>query len=634
MKKIIACTFLLLITLIVKSQNTLQWIKINSGNEIPANAVVGGKDGDGSPLFVAHGNYEGNWHPGKTRKDWNGANIEYGGNEVTIEEYEVLTSTNSSSLKWSNITAGNIPDNAVKAGQEGDRPLFACRCDYEGSKQVGKTWQGSSACNIGYGGGGFEIAEYEVLVSVPQNVYAKPQVTKPKPIAASTKNEKCLPIEITNTSQKNVMTISYDNNNHVTGFIMNGNGLTATYVVTSDAKGNILSILNKGVASSDMMSKVLFAYDLNGRLTEAKEFLGTGTQPAIVETYTYNISGQLTQRKQVTNQLRANGTAYISYTYNVYAYPNPTTKNPSTITIFRGNATGKTGTQQQVKVLTYDDKKNIGGAFPGTMDDFETFATNNVISADVTFVTADIKETQTITYEYNESGYPISKTYKANGGITYTDNYNYNCLGSDQSNSTALHKNTTMSATTIGTQIWGSKNLDVITFANGDPITQAQSPEEWLSAGNENKAAWCYYENNSANGSTYGILYNWYAIADSRGLAPKGWHIPTKYEWITLLDFIGGKPEAGYKLKSTRGWQAVSGINRNGSDSNGFAALPGGLRFYEDGTFDALGTRCQFWTATENEAINGAIIVLGISNEVIIGIANKKFGYSVRCVKD
>ena len=58
-KKIIACTFFLLITLLVKSQNTLQWIKINSGNEIPANAVVGGKDGDGSPLFVAHGNYEG-----------------------------------------------------------------------------------------------------------------------------------------------------------------------------------------------------------------------------------------------------------------------------------------------------------------------------------------------------------------------------------------------------------------------------------------------------------------------------------------------------------------------------------------------------------------------------------------------
>ena len=640
MKKIITCTFLLLIALIVKSQNTFEWIKINSGNEIPANAVVGGKDGDGSLLFVAHGNYEGNWHPGKTRKDWKGANIEYGGNEVTTENYEVLTSTSSLGWRWNNVTDGNITDNAVKAGQEGDRVLFSCRCNYEGSQQLGKTWQGSGGCNIGYGGGGVTIDVYEVLVSVSQNVPAKPVVNQPKVIATSTKNEKCLPIEITNSAEQNVLSITYDDKSRATGFVMKGGGgVTANYVVKYDAKGNIFSFVNQGVATGSMMAKVVFIYDLNGRLKEDQRFLGTSIKPAIVENYTYNTSGQLIQLKQMANLLRPNGTVYISYNYNVYTYPNTTTKNPSTINVFGGNATGKTGASKVTKVLTYDDKKNIGGAFPGTIDNLETFATNNVISADVTYVFADSeKNTQTSTYdyEYNESGYPVSKTYKGNGGNTYTDKYTYTCSGATGQSTFGIsqNKNTKPASVTIGTQVWSTKNLDVKTFANGDPITQAQSMEEWLTAGNENRPAWCYYENNASNGVTYGILYNWFAVADSRGLAPKGWHVPTKYEWITLFDFLSGKDGAGYKLKSTNGWQEVSGINRNGSDTYGFTALPGGLRFYEDGKFDALGTRCQFWTATENEALNGAIIVLGISKDVDIGIANKKFGYSVRYVRD
>jgi uncharacterized protein (TIGR02145 family) len=361
-------------------------------------------------------------------------------------------------------------------------------------------------------------------------------------------------------------------------------------------------------------------------------------KPAIIENYTYNGFGQLTQRKQVSSRLGAKEVESFSYNYNVYTYPNTTTTNPSTITIFGGNAMGKTGSPQQIKLLTYDNKKNIGGAFPGTMDDYETFATNNVISADITFVTADEKETRVTTYEYNESGYPISKTYKANGGITFTDIYTYSCSGTVNQPSSAgvlpNQKTKSSSPITLGTQVWDSKNLDSKMFANGDPIAQAQSNEEWIKAGNERRPAWCYYESDAANGAIYGILYNCFAVSDPRGLAPKGWHIPTKYEWITAFDYLGGKNGAGYKLKSTTRWQNVAGINRNGSDANGFGALPAGLRFADDGKFDALGTRCQFWTATENESVNGAIVLFGISNDAEIGIANKKFGYSVRCMKD
>jgi uncharacterized protein (TIGR02145 family) len=60
--------------------------------------------------------------------------------------------------------------------------------------------------------------------------------------------------------------------------------------------------------------------------------------------------------------------------------------------------------------------------------------------------------------------------------------------------------------------------LSVKTFSNGDPIKQAQSYEEWYAAANSKTAAWCYYDDDDKQG----ILYNWYAVNDKRGLSPQG----------------------------------------------------------------------------------------------------------------
>lgn len=62
---------------------------------------------------------------------------------------------------------------------------------------------------------------------------------------------------------------------------------------------------------------------------------------------------------------------------------------------------------------------------------------------------------------------------------------------------------------TIGTQVWMTKNLDVVTFRNGDPIPQAKTSEAWKKAGESKQPAWCYYNNDPANGAKYGKLYNW-----------------------------------------------------------------------------------------------------------------------------
>ena len=144
------------------NSNGQRWMKINFGNEIPSNAVVGGKDGDGNPLFVAHANYGGNWHPGKTRKDWNTTSIEYGGQELNIGDYEVLIGNEG--LSWTPVSQGNVPPNAFISGHENQNNLFTCRCEFKGSTQVGKTWQGINACRIGYGNIGNLVLNYDVLV--------------------------------------------------------------------------------------------------------------------------------------------------------------------------------------------------------------------------------------------------------------------------------------------------------------------------------------------------------------------------------------------------------------------------------------------------------------------------------------
>src|SRR5579872_2765637 len=92
-----------------------QWTKVSFGSQIPQDAVVGGQDKDGKPLIIAHGNYFGATHPGKTRRDWDAAHFEYGGKEETWSDYEVLVG--GAGLDWMGVNAGSIPGNAIIGGQ-------------------------------------------------------------------------------------------------------------------------------------------------------------------------------------------------------------------------------------------------------------------------------------------------------------------------------------------------------------------------------------------------------------------------------------------------------------------------------------------------------------------------------------
>lgn len=186
----------------------------------------------------------------------------------------------------------------------------------------------------------------------------------------------------------------------------------------------------------------------------------------------------------------------------------------------------------------------------------------------------------------------------------------------------------------IGSQIWTSKNLDVSTYRNGDTIRHATTPQEWKDAEDKKQAAWCYYEFDSKNGKTYGKLYNWYAVNDSRGLAPKGYHIPSDEEWTILTDKLGGEEIAGKKMKSKSGWAKI--INKksvNGDNSSGFNGLPGGCN--SDGDFSGMTGFGYFWSSSENYAGNVWYWRLCYGDAgVFRSPSNKNSGFSVRCLRD
>ena len=173
----------------------------------------------------------------------------------------------------------------------------------------------------------------------------------------------------------------------------------------------------------------------------------------------------------------------------------------------------------------------------------------------------------------------------------------------------------------IGAQVWMTKNLEVTTFRNGDPIPQAASDDVWELAGENKQPAWCY------NGEHYGKLYNWYAVNDPRGLAPEGWHIPTDQEWTALEKALGENP--GKKMKSTWGWHNKG----NGTNSSGFSGLPGGYR-NTNGPFGDVGKYGYWWSATETDTDYAFYRNLNYNNDdVNRDNGSKEGGLSVRCLR-
>ena len=206
----------------------------------------------------------------------------------------------------------------------------------------------------------------------------------------------------------------------------------------------------------------------------------------------------------------------------------------------------------------------------------------------------------------------------------------------------------------IGNQVWMTENLKTIHYADGTSIPLVEDNGAWDDLGYTDKA-YCYYDNSSSNGNTYGALYSWAAAmngeissnnnpSDVQGVCPDGWHLPSDNEWKELEMFLGMSQESadssrwrgtdeGGKLKET-GYEHWIDPNTGATNESGFTALAGGWRDTY-GDFNYLDKFADFWSATEVDSSNVWFRDLGYSySEIWRNNDYKNYGSSVRCLKD
>lgn len=192
-----------------------------------------------------------------------------------------------------------------------------------------------------------------------------------------------------------------------------------------------------------------------------------------------------------------------------------------------------------------------------------------------------------------------------------------------------LQAQVNLSSVKIGNQTWMVKNLDVSHYRNGDSIPEVKDPSAWASL---TTGAWCYFKNDPANGKVYSKLYNWYAVNDPRGLAPEGWHIPSDAEWTTLSTALGVDSVAGGKLKEA-GNLHWTGSNSGADNSSGFTGLPGGNRLSEE--FYNISNYGYWWSSSESDTTHAWCRYLTyFTKNLKRDYSHKRYGYSVRCIKD
>ena len=140
---------------------------------------------------------------------------------------------------------------------------------------------------------------------------------------------------------------------------------------------------------------------------------------------------------------------------------------------------------------------------------------------------------------------------------------------------------------------YSKENLDVVTYRNGDPIPFVKSEKKWAAL---KTGAYCYYDNDPKKG----VLYNWYAVNDPRGLAPEGWKIPNMQE-LEQIDLT--------------------------------TSLPGGSR-YNFGYY-SIGNNGNWWSSTEDYTLNAWSRYLNNPHGTAGRYnSSKKNGFSVRCLRD
>jgi len=184
----------------------------------------------------------------------------------------------------------------------------------------------------------------------------------------------------------------------------------------------------------------------------------------------------------------------------------------------------------------------------------------------------------------------------------------------------------------LGTQVWLAENLKATHYRNGDPV--AHTKDMPLRPNFDSTGAFYIYNNDPAIAAVYGLLYNWFAISDTRHITPVGWHIATDAEWTALEVYLGGSDVAGGKLKEkgTAHWVSP---NIGATNETGFGALPSGNWDSYSGNFTSLGQDACFWSSTKSGTYYAYARAINTNySRITRGEVYRGVGYSLRCVQD
>lgn len=164
LKKAVAVLFVSLVTPLLASAQS-NWAPGSPTSPVPIEAIVGGHESNGTPVYVC----QGGWtlglgvHPGRFRSGFSGCDFGYGGREIFSPAFNVLVSS------WQTAAWGYIPSNAHPGGEERGfgASLYYCRASLpDGSLQLGKIEHGFSGCHVPYYGQERVLSYYQVLVDL------------------------------------------------------------------------------------------------------------------------------------------------------------------------------------------------------------------------------------------------------------------------------------------------------------------------------------------------------------------------------------------------------------------------------------------------------------------------------------
>jgi uncharacterized protein (TIGR02145 family) len=176
---------------------------------------------------------------------------------------------------------------------------------------------------------------------------------------------------------------------------------------------------------------------------------------------------------------------------------------------------------------------------------------------------------------------------------------------------------------------WMTENLRVTRYRNGDSIAEAKDSTSWKNAPS---GARCWFKNEYMQITEQGLLYNWKAVADNRGLCPESWHVATYEEWYALVARLAGDEKS--QTFTSSGNTGVTGTNNLLFDRDFSFVFRSGYRD-KTGSFSSYPLNAQWWTSTSQDSTTAKALVLQFKTNLIsISGLNKEMGLSIRCVRD